>query len=125
MVLTPTHAEQRLRVAMSAVIATITTYVCSICGRGFGSAFSSCVKHVSSGRINQCRARGAQVVPVTNNVGRRDRNVGGRQSHAALAPHVDRDSDRDSDHGSSRNDSESQLEPGAGDPESGYAPISK
>jgi hypothetical protein len=77
------HAEQRLLVArasMSAVIATITTYVCSICGRGFGSAFSNCVKHVSRGRINQCRASGAQVVPVTHNVGRRDRNVGGRQS---------------------------------------------
>jgi hypothetical protein len=47
-------------------------------------------------------------------IGRHDRNVGGRQSHA------DSHADRDSDQGSS-NDSDSDLEPGACDPESGYS----
>jgi hypothetical protein len=103
--------------AMSSVIATVTSYVCSVCDKGFGSAFISCVRHITSGRNNQCRDRGAQVMPVTSTVGRHDRNVGGRQSQAPRA-------DRYSDQGSS-NDSESDLEPGAGDPESGYSHISK
>ena len=108
---------QAARHAMSSVIATVTSYVCSVCDKGFGSAFISCVRHITCGRNNRCRDRGAQVMPVTSTVGRHDRNVGGRQSQAPRA-------DRYSDQGSS-NDSESDLEPGAGDPESGYSHISK
>ena len=95
-------------------------------GMGTDSEFDSwfatrrVLKHVASGRNNHCRARGAQVKPVTSIVGRHDRNVGGRQSHAeaASAPHADRESDQ-----GSSNDSgpESDIDPG--DPEPGYPNI--
>jgi hypothetical protein len=102
--------------SQSSAIATVTIFVCSVCDKGFGTHLS-CVKHVASGKYNQCRDRRAVVLPVTRTVGRHDRNVGGRQSHADS--HGETHADRDSDQGSS-NDRDSDLEPGAGDPESGY-----
>ena len=103
---------------MSSLIATVTTYACSACGKGFGT-YSSCCKHARSGRVNQCRDRGATVLPVTTLVSRHDRNVAGR--HAAPIPHADRDSE------DVLYDRESDTEPGPADPasESGYPHISK
>ena len=64
------------------LIATVTTYVCSVCDKAFGSNYTSCAKHIACGRYNRCRDHGAQVKPLTSTVGRHDRNVAGRQAQA-------------------------------------------
>ena len=60
------------------MIAAVTTFVCSVCDKAFGSNYASCAKHTACGRNNPCRAQGARPEPRTNIVGRQDRNVGGR-----------------------------------------------
>ena len=96
---------------MSSVIATVRTYACSVCGKGFGSAYSSCAKHVSSGRVNLCRVSRAFVMPLQTIVSRHDRSVAGRQAAAGLCDY----------------DCESDPEPGPADPasEPGYPNISQ
>ena len=94
--------------ARQSLIATVEIYVCSICDKPFGSDYSSCMRHISCGKINRCREHGATVKPLTNIVSRHDRNVGGRQAHLqpepdsaaplpAHNPQADYDSDSDSD----------------------------
>ena len=92
------------------LIATVEIYVCSICDKAFGSDYSSCMRHISCGRVNRCRELGATVKRLTNIVSRYDRNVGGRQAHLqpepasasaapvpAHNPQADLDSDSDAD----------------------------
>ena len=90
------------------LIAAVEICVCSICDKAFGSDYSSCMRHISCGKINRCREHGATVKPLTNIVSRHDRNVGGRQAHLqpepdsaaplpAHNPQADYDSDSDSD----------------------------
>ena len=100
---------------MASVIATVTTFVCSVCDKAFGN-YTSCAKHTASGKANRCRAAGASVVLVPNIVGRHDRNVGGRHAHApgpARIPQDDRDADMsDPDDGAGGTEAEAgQLEP--------------
>jgi hypothetical protein len=71
----------------SVPLATIKTFVCSVCDKAFGT-YASCAKHTSSGRWNPCKSKGATVKDVTNIVGLNDRNVGGRVPPAAEAPPV-------------------------------------
>ena len=90
------------------LIAAVEICVCSICDKAFGSDYSSCVRHISCGRVNRCRELGATVKRLTNIVSRHDRNVGGRQAHLqpepasaapgpAHNPQADSDSDSDAD----------------------------
>lgn len=98
---------------MASVIATVTTFVCSVCDKAFGN-YTSCAKHTASGKTNRCRAAGASVVLVPNIVGRHDRNVGGRHAHApgpARIPQDDADMS-DPDDGAGGTEAEAgQLEP--------------
>ena len=73
---------------MASVLATIKTFVCSVCDKAF-DAYGSCAKHTSSGRVNPCRREGATVKEITNIVGVHDRNVGGRLPAPVAAPPVD------------------------------------
>jgi hypothetical protein len=90
------------------LIAAVEICVCSICDKAFGSDYSSCMRHISCGRVNRCRELGATVKRLTNIVSRHDRNVGGRQAHLqpepasaapgpAHNPQADSDSDSDAD----------------------------
>ena len=84
------------------LIAAVEICVCSICDKAFGSDYSSCMRHISCGRVNRCRELGATVQRLTNIVSRHDRNVGGRQAHlqpepASAAPVCRQDSDSDAD----------------------------
>ena len=101
---------------MASVIATVTTFVCSVCDKSFGN-YTSCARHTASGKFKLCRAAGASVVPVPNIVSRHDRNVGGRQAHApgpARIPQVDTDMG-DPDDGAGGTEAEAgQLEPESG-----------
>ena len=101
---------------MASVIATVTTFVCSVCDKAFGN-YTSCAKHTASGKTNRCRAAGASVVLVPNIVGRHDRNVGGRHAHApgpARIPQDDADMS-DPDDGAGGTEAEAgQLEPESG-----------
>ena len=94
--------------ARQSLIAVVEIYVCSVCDKPFGSDYSSCMRHISCGRINRCREHGATVKRLTNIVSRHDRNVGGRQAHLqpepdsaapvpAHNPQADYDSDSNSD----------------------------
>ncbi len=99
---------------MSSLIATVTIYACD---KALGSSFASCSKHVSCGRVNLCRDRGAFVKTVPTIVSRHDRNVADRR--AAPIP----DADREAEQGSY--DCESEPEPADPASESGYAHISQ
>jgi hypothetical protein len=72
---------------MASVLATIKTFVCSVCDKAFGT-YASCAKHTSPGSWNPCKSKGATFKGVTNIVGLNDRNVGGRVPPAAEAPPV-------------------------------------
>ena len=99
---------------------TVTTYVCSVCDKAFGSNFASCAKHTACGKYNRCRDKGATVKPVTTTVGRHDRNVGGRQAQAPRPPQPDSDmSEADEGAGGV----EPEDEPEAGPPETGFYPV--
>ena len=76
---------------MASVLATIKTFVCSVCDKAFG-AYSSCAKRTRSCKFNLCRSKGATIKPVTNIVSLNDRNVGGRVPPAVAAQPV-RDSE--------------------------------
>lgn len=110
---------------MASVIATVTTFVCSVCDKSFGN-YTSCARHTASGKFNLCRAAGASVVPVPNIVSRHDRNVGGRQAHAsapgpARIPHWQVDTDMcDPDDGAAGGGAEADSEAEQLEPESGY-----
>jgi hypothetical protein len=82
--------------AAQSLIATVTTFVCSVCDKALSSNYSSCAKHTSCSKYNRCRDQGATVDRLTNIVGRHDRNVGGRQAQAPeLAHNSQADADRD------------------------------
>ena len=109
------------RRSMSCLITTVTTIVCSAYKKAFGSAYTSCLKHVSNGKVNWCRDHGAVVEPRTSIVSRHDRKVAGRHAEPLPPSHADRDSE------SGRYDCESEPEPGPAVPgsDSGYPNISQ
>jgi hypothetical protein len=109
---------------MSSLIATVTTYVCSVCDKAFGSNYASCAKHTACGKYNRCRDQGATVLPLTNTVGRHDRHVGGRQAQAPRPPQPDSDvNEADEGAGGDEPADEPEDEPETGPQETGCYPI--